>query len=88
MRACADRTMPVPTAAPGPVSSVMSPRVIVFAVTPGVLAPAVVIVTDDAMTSEAANTATVVEFFRNMDPPLLGHTLEDACVCTNPALTP
>ena len=71
MRASADRTMPVPTAAPGPVSSVMSPRVIVFAVTPGVLAPAVVVSTKDAMTSEPANTATVIDFVRNMEPPFL-----------------
>jgi hypothetical protein len=49
----------------------MSPRVIVFAVTPGVLAPAAVDITNDAMTSEPANTATVIAFVRTMDPPFL-----------------
>jgi hypothetical protein len=61
----------------------MSPRVIVFAVTPGVLAPAVVVITNDAMTSEPANTAAAIDFVRTMDPPFSLPTLVKApCVGT------
>jgi hypothetical protein len=49
----------------------MSPRVIVFAVTPVVLAPAVEVITKDAMTSEPANAVTVIDFVRKMEPPFL-----------------
>jgi hypothetical protein len=53
--------------------------VIVVAVTPGVLAPAVVVVTENAMTSEPANTATVINLVRTMEPPFFfGHPPENA----------
>jgi hypothetical protein len=38
-------------------------------VTPGVLAPAVEVIANDAMTNEHANTATAIALVRTMDPP-------------------